>query len=151
MKATRLTQACALSIGMLLALDGFAQEVTDEEWTGTLKRKGRQKESIVLNVKVTAKGPYIMDMIYADTRFEFKQQAFKGDTLTFSWTPGLKDTECKLEWNDKDKYVGQCESTSSDSKIEMQVRPGTRVWKISENKPQDEDGAEDSEKDKQDK
>ena len=123
MEMTRVLQVFAILVGVLFAVNCFAQESRTEEWPGTLKRKGKQKESITLNVKITDEGSFITEMIYAGTSFEFKRQEFKDDTLVFSWTPGDKDVECSLKMKGDDKYVGKCLAEDSDNKIEMWIKP----------------------------
>ena len=87
----------AIIAGILFAAEGHAQVREDDEWSGILKRKGKQKETITLNVKYSDGVPKITAMLYAGTSFEFKRQRFNGDRLTFSWTPGNDDVDCRLE------------------------------------------------------
>ena len=133
MKITRVHQAFAMLLGMLFAVNCYAQESTVEEWSGTLKREGKQKESVTFYVKISDEGPFIMKMIYADTPFEFKLQEFKDDTLTFYWTPGDDDVKCELKREGDDKYVGKCLTEDSDNKIEMRITPSKQASKVSKN------------------
>ena len=138
-------------LGMLFADNCYAQESKIEEWPGTLKRDGKQKESVIFLVKISDKGPFIMKMIYADTPFEFKQQEIKGDTLTFYWTPGDDDVKCELKREGDDKYVGTCLTEDSDNKIEMRIKQSKQASKVTNNKEQDNHKREDKEKNKESK
>lgn len=147
MEITRVLRAFAIHVGVLFAVNCYAQESKAEEWLGTLMREGKPNESITLNVKITDEGPFISEMIYADTSFEFKQQEFKGDTLTFSWAPGDKDVECSLKMKDDNKYAGKCSAEDSDNTIEMWIKPDKKESELSGNEAQTKGEKEDKQKD----
>jgi hypothetical protein len=91
-----------------------------EEWPGTLKRQGKQQESITLVVEDSDDGPVIKKMIYAGTYFEFKTQEFTETGLSLTWAPGDKDVKCTLKKTD-DKYAGECQAEGSGSVICMKI------------------------------
>lgn len=136
MNISRGHQLFATLLGLLFVINCPAQESELEEWTGTLKRGGKQKETITFNVKLSDEGAFITNMIYADTPFKIKQQEFKSDRLSFYWTPGNDDVRCELR-EQGSKYVGECLTEDSDNRIEMRINPGKEFFKASNSEAKD--------------
>jgi len=107
----------------LFANAGFSQEAVIEEWPGTLKREGKQKESVTFQVRISDNGPFILGMTYADTPFEFKKQEHKKNSTKFDWTPGENDASCRLRKGKSGVFEGECELENSTKKIKMQIMP----------------------------
>ena len=101
----------------------YGQDAKVEEWTGTLKRTDKRPENVTFEVKKSDESPHFMGMIYFDTFFEFKEHNMEGETLTFSWTPGDIDANCRLKKQEDGSYVGKCQYTDSDKSLELVLRP----------------------------
>lgn len=121
MKTARSLLNTVIQVAMLFAIVSYPPVSVAEEWTGTLKREGKQKEKITFVVKTSDKGPFIKKMVYAGTSFEFKQQEFTEDALILTWMPGDKDVKCRLKKNKDYKYAGDCHAEDSGSTIKMQI------------------------------
>jgi len=139
MSISRVHQVFATLIGLLIVINSSAQESELKEWSGTLKREGKQKESITFNVKISGEGAFITKMIYADTPFKIKRQKFKGDTLSFYWTPGNDDVRCDLK-ETGNKYEGECLTEESDNRIKIRINPGKQFFKASNSEAKDAQG-----------
>lgn len=121
MKTARSSLIAVIQIAVLFAIVSWPPALMAERWSGTLKRTGKQKVNITLVVKNSDEGPVIKKMIYAGASFEFKQQMYTGETLSFTWMPGDNEVKCSLKRKKEDKYVGDCRSEDSDSTIKMQI------------------------------
>ncbi len=121
MRITSRPMMAALTIAALVAPVLWSKASVAEEWPGTLKRQGKQRENITLVVEISDDGPVIKKMIYAGTPFEFKAQESTEAGLTFTWAPGDKDVKCALKKKNHDKYAGECQAEGSGSVIRMNI------------------------------
>lgn len=123
MKKPTLFQYLIVCCGFFFTINCYSQDAKIEEWSGTLKRGTKPKEIVTYQVKVADEGPYILEMIYAETLFKIKEHRFEEGSLIFTWTPGASDASCRLEKNEEGVYAGECQLQGSSKKIDMQVIP----------------------------
>lgn len=109
--------------GVAATSNTYGQDANNEEWTGILKRNDERPENVTFRVKKSGESPHFKGMIYLDTFFEFKEHNMEGETLTFLWTPGDIDADCRLKKQRDGSYVGKCRYPDSDKFLGLVLRP----------------------------
>ena len=115
----------------------YTQDVSAEEWTGTLKRTDKRPENVTFEVNKSEENLFFIGMKYSGEKFEFKEQKIKGDILTFTWTPGDLDTNCHLTKQEDDSFAGKCRYTNSDKSLDLSLIPPVEELQTEEAKTEE--------------
>ena len=94
-----------------------------EAWKGRLLMNGKRPVSVVFKIKRNQVAFTIFTMVYKGKDFPVTEFSLVEDAMSFTWNPGKSETHCLLH-KQKDKgYVGDCQTSDSETKIGLMVYP----------------------------
>ena len=76
-------------------------------WTGTITPPNGTTNEVVYTVDETG-GDSTISMAFAGTSFDFRDVKVADDHITFAWSPGSADLECRLDLQNDHSYKGTC-------------------------------------------
>ncbi len=111
----------SLLLGLVVFSVANAQG-TDDQWPGTFKRSGHSIKKIVFVVNTSQEEPMFKGLKYSGKFFKFRETAWQGNSLVFSWNGGASYLPCKLVQVDGALFRGECSTGYPDYTIEMSLQ-----------------------------